>query len=71
MGTLLGKEASGISFYLVLNGHSFGYRGPESKLNDEADSDNRGCNLNFAPARLPRIADLRELMFGYMKVFLI
>lgn len=42
MGTLLGKDASGISFYPILKGHSFDYRGPESKLYDEAGIYYRG-----------------------------
>jgi hypothetical protein len=61
MGTLLRKEASGISFYPILKGHSFDYRGPESKLYYEADNDYRRENF-LGPS--PRNADLKEFMFG-------
>jgi hypothetical protein len=44
-----------------LKGHSFDYRGTESKLNDEAGNDYRGENF-LGPS--PRNADLKEFMFG-------
>jgi hypothetical protein len=61
MGTLLRKDALGISFYPVLKEHSFDYRGPENKLNDESGNDYRGENFLGPP---PRKSDLKEFMFG-------